>query len=161
MTYFKMEEIKASLYFENLMKSMIRQLNYKKESERELFENSIYTEMNNSSRFIECSSGQKKIQKTESRHFIKRNFSEEDIIETGGIYQNKSLFWGKDSGKEFEQSNHQSEIKLIEVNQHSRLHSSRLESNSDFYKFVVEKTGSNYRLHEEKIKYQKLLERFA
>ena len=161
MTYFKLEEIKASLYFENLLKSMIKQLDWSKDSSKELFENSVYTEIANSSRFIECSSGQKNMLRGGNGSFIKRNLSEEDIIETGGIFQNKSAFWGNNKESDIRQLKYRNDVKLIEPEESSKSNLIKFGTNADFYTNIVEQTQSLFRVHQENIKYERLIQKFT
>lgn len=151
MTYFKLEQIRASMYFEKLLKSILHKLDPRKQSYKELLERSVYTDMHRSSRCIDNRSDRKR--RPRRRGYIRKNFSVENFVETGGLSQNRSVF---------DELNHKLGVgKFINehdervwggLESHSRSSLDTRSDNADFYRVIVNKTSACFRLAREREK---------
>lgn len=152
MTYFKLEQIKSSLYFEQLLKSILFQLDPRKRSHKELLEKSVLTDLQRSNRCIDNHSDYK--QRTRKRGTIRKNFSMENFVETGGFSQNKSVFNDANLrlglGKFImEQDTHG----WGNFDDQSRSSLDSRSDNADFYRVIVNKTSERFESIKEKKKF--------
>jgi hypothetical protein len=163
MTYFKIEEIKASLFFENVLKEIICQLDHNEKESKELFENSIYNDIYKPQQnMIFKSAEKKKIKKTNSHRFIKKNFSEENIIESmETIPLRKSLF-NNSSNLQLGKPVFEEEFRSMEPwGQKSIITRPQVTSSKGFYESIVQNTQQLYTQKKESESLKRLLEKFV
>lgn len=155
MTYFKLEEIKASLFFENVLKEIICQIDENERKSKEFFENSIYNDLHNPQSNLKFSSFlMPKTRRVSSHRFIKKNFSSEDFIDQyyvetpkrGSLFSNASqMVFGKPVFEEEHQFSNPFDLK----NRSDFSSEGESSSNQDFYNLMVDKSAQ---LHTKKQK---------